>query len=321
MLVVTFALHNTALAPPPFDFPRVNLKRSVETCVPNPVQTVPLDVLPSLRPITTVTTVPPQQFTAAITTNSSLATQFFPNLSSCKNPSPRVSHQLIVTSKASIIPLVASGKFGRTSEPVVPARSRSPGLYCNPSSQTAPYSAGIITTSRQESPFNINTQSFMLIMGQPAPVVPASLIVQDLAQLLAASKKDHTLEWKLAKFNGEPLQRQECFDQFKIAIEPATLSDVFKLTYLETLVTGKTKTAIAELASCCTLYQVALRTLERKLGQPGAVVNAHLDKLNYFPALKMQKTEDIISYSATISAPVGVLLSVHYVQDLTGKTL
>ena len=60
----------------------------------------------------------------------------------------------------------------------------------------------------------------------------------------------------------------------------------------------------------------ALKTLKRKVGQPQAVVSAHLDKLSSFPPLKMHNSESVISYSATISALVGVFRSLHYHQDL-----
>ena len=86
------------------------------------------------------------------------------------------------------------------------------------------------------------------------------------------------------------------------------------------LVTGKTKAAIAKFAYCGTMYQDVLRTLERKFGQPQAVVSASLDKLNHFLALQMHNSENIISYYATNSALVGVFRSLHYVQNLTSET-
>ena len=52
------------------------------------------------------------------------------------------------------------------------------------------------------------------------PYVPASLFtlsqlsvnsftLQDLAQLLTSTKKNHLAEWELAQFNGDPLQWHE----------------------------------------------------------------------------------------------------------------
>ena len=117
------------------------------------------------------------------------------------------------------------------------------------------------------------------------------------------------------------MQWHEWIGQFRSAIDSAPLSNDVKLTYLKTLVTGKAKTAIAEFAYCGTMYQDALKTLERKFGQPQAVVSAHLDKLNDFPPLKMHNSDNVIAFSATISAMVGVFRSLKYEHDLSSAAL
>ena len=61
---------------------------------------------------------------------------------------------------------------------------------------------------------------------------------------------DAITEWKLAQYNGDPLQWHEWYGQFKSAIDSQSLPDDVKLTYLKTLVTGKAKIAIAEFACC-----------------------------------------------------------------------
>ena len=85
---------------------------------------------------------------------------------------------------------------------------------------------------------------------------------------------------------------------------------------MKTLVFGKAKTAIPEFAYCGSMYKDALKTLERKFGQPQAIVSAYLDKLSNFPSVKMHSSENIIAYSATISAMVGVFRSLGYEHDL-----
>ena len=69
------------------------------------------------------------------------------------------------------------------------------------------------------------------------------------------------------------------------------------------------------------MYKDALKTLERKFGQPQAVVTAYLDKLTNVPPVKMQNRESIISYSATVSSLVGVFRSLNYNQDLSSAPL
>ena len=152
-------------------------------------------------------------------------------------------------------------------------------------------------------------------LSTPAPLIPdnASLF-RELADAIKSQKNDPLPEWKLAEFNGDPLKWHEWYGQFKSAIDSQSLTDDVKLTYLKTLVTGKIKMAIAEFADCGLMYKDALRTLERKFGQPQAVVSAHLDKLSNFPPLKMHNSDNIINYSAAISSLVGVFKSLSYDQ-------
>ena len=128
-------------------------------------------------------------------------------------------------------------------------------------------------------------------------------------------------EWKFAEFNGDSLKWHECYGQFKTAIDSQSLTDDVKLTYLRKLVTGKAMIAIAEFAYCGLMYKDALKTLERKFGQPQAVVSAHLDKLSNFPALKMHNSDNIINYSAAISSLVGLFKSLSYDADLKSASL
>ena len=135
-------------------------------------------------------------------------------------------------------------------------------------------------------------------VSAPTPSISdnASLI-RELADAIISKKSDPLPEWKLAQNNGNPFQWHEWYAQFKSAIDSQPLNDDVKLTYLKTLVTGKAKIAITEFAYCGLMYKDALRTLERKFGQPQEVVSAHLDKLNKinFPPLKMHNSDNIIN--------------------------
>ena len=145
-----------------------------------------------------------------------------------------------------------------------------------------------------------------LQVSAPAPPIPDNMsLIRELADAITSKKNDPLPEWKLAEFNGDPLKWHEWYGHFKSAIDSQSLTDDVKMTYLKTLVTGKAKIAIAEFAYCGLMYKDALRTLERKFGQPQAVVSAHLDKLSSFPPLKMHNSDNIINYSAAISSLVG----------------
>ena len=157
--------------------------------------------------------------------------------------------------------------------PVMPVTHGGTVFYVPPSAVTVPTPIPTIVQPSSSlpsatAPFIPSGSSAVL---QPSP---AQFSLQDVAQLLASTKKDHLPEWKLSQYNGDPIQWHEWFGQFKSAIDSAQLSDEVKLTYLKTLVTRKANVAIAEFAYCGAMYKDALKTLERKFGQPQAVVTA-----------------------------------------------
>ena len=106
---------------------------------------------------------------------------------------------------------------------------------------------------------------------------------KELANLLSVSRKDPLPEWNFSNFEGNALDWNEWFGQFRSAVDASPLSDDVKMTYLKTLVSGKAKIAIEGLAYCRAMYKDALRALDRKFGQPQTVVSAHFDKLSAYP--------------------------------------
>ena len=147
MTVVNSGLNDTSIAPPTFEIAQVNPGIFFENSVSNPVRAVPVHVFPSLQRVMTLTNVTPQRFTSPIATNSSIVTEIFPNLSSCKKPLTRVFKRLIATSHAFTVRNMADGKVAETSKPVVPGESRCIVFCCNPSAQTSPHSTRIMTNS------------------------------------------------------------------------------------------------------------------------------------------------------------------------------
>ena len=269
-------------------------------------------------------------------------------------PTPPLESNPVVTVPIShILPNLSAWTFSTaTGNPVAPARTHSPPSQLIPTVTTTPVGSipgptmpvipvtcggtvfyvpsSAITTAATTGGVAPSTSTFP--SATAAPFIPPGAItvtqpstpnftLQDVAQILASTRKDHLPEWKLAQFNGDPIQWHEWFGQFKSAIDSSPLTDDVKLTYLKTLVTGKAKVAIAEFAYCGSMYKDALKTLERKFGQPQAVVTAYLDKLTNVPPLKMHNSDSIISYAATVSALVGVFRSLNYVQDLSSASL
>ena len=93
------------------------------------------------------------------------------------------------------------------------------------------------------------------------------------------------------------------------------------MTYLKTLVSGKAKIAIEGFAYSGALYRDALKALERKFGQPQAVVTAHLEKLSNYPAVNIHNSESIINYDCAISSLIAVFQSLKYDADLFSSAL
>ena len=161
-------------------------------------------------------------------------------------------------------------------------------------------------------------------VSAPAPPIPDNeSLIRELAVAITSKRNDPLPEWKLAEFNGDPLKWHDWYGQFKSAFDSQSLTDDVKLTYLKALVAGKAKIAIAEVAYCGLMYKDALRTFERKFGQPQAVVSAHLDldKLSNFPPLKMHNSDNIIYYSVAISSHLGVFKLLSYDADLKSASL
>ena len=67
---------------------------------------------------------------------------------------------------------------------------------------------------------------------QSAPQ-PQAVTLDALVQALSFSKKDPLPDWKLAQYDGNPLQWHELLGQFCSILDAASLSDDVKLTYLK----------------------------------------------------------------------------------------
>ena len=272
-------------------------------------------LLPHVQPSVTQVNIPTNHVIPNLSAWSFPAPNRFPTVYAAV-PQP-VQGEVTSTSTTAAPRVTTTG----VSTPVVPIQSGGTTFYCNPLATTIPVTTSSMspcTTAPVSGPFPTfptTAQSTVHL------TTPTAVTVQDIAQLLTAAKKDHLPEWKLEQYNGDPLQWHEWIGQFRSAVDAAPLSNDVKLTYLKTLVTGKAKVAIAEFAYCGTMYQEALKTLERKFGQPHAVVSAHLDKLSGFPLLKMHNSDNVIAFSATISALVGVFRSLKYDHDLSSAAL
>ena len=128
-------------------------------------------------------------------------------------------------------------------------------------------------------------------------------------------------EWKWSCFDGNPFDWFEWFGPFKSAVDSSHLSNDVKLTFLKLLVSGKAKDAIEQFAYCGSMYEEALRTLQRKFGQPQAVVSVYLEKLPKYPPAKKHISENFIVFATTRGSLVDVSKSLGYEADLYSTRL
>ena len=267
--------------------------------------------------------------------NISLGQHFVPNTSHWRFPQhkPSLVNQDITTVnnvapnvQAHIAPSVTNfpHQIYSNSSLLIDGQSPSGTQQVNPTATTSNVVPGLCTPVFQPTyPFVGPTPlswSGPQVSAPASPIPDNASLIRELADAIT-SKKNDPLPWKPAQYNDDPLQWHELYGQFKSAIDSQSLTDDVKLTYLKTLVNGKAQIAIAEFAYCGLMYKDALRTLERKFGQPQAVVSAHLDELSNFPPLKMHNSDNIINYSAAISTFVGVFKSLSYDMDLMSASL
>ena len=65
-----------------------------------------------------------------------------------------------------------------------------------------------------------------------APLLDSADLIKQLADAITFKKNDPLPEWKLSQYNGDPMQWNEWFGQFKKAIDAQSLTDDIKLNLL-----------------------------------------------------------------------------------------
>ena len=117
------------------------------------------------------------------------------------------------------------------------------------------------------SGYPIQTSSFL----QPRDVIPESGVAngtisvtyKDLAELLTISLEDQLQKWNSYSIDGNPFQCQEWFGQLRAVVESALSSTIAKLNHLKNLLTGKSNSAIADIAYSGGIFLDALKMLKK----------------------------------------------------------
>ena len=104
--------------------------------------------------------------------------------------------------------------------PTVPVTAGGTVYYVPPATVTTPI---VYSTVAQPTTSLSPTAAAFVPAGTSTTTQPSAtgLTIQDLALLLASTKKYRLPEWKLAQNNGDPVQSHEWFGQFRSAIDSA----------------------------------------------------------------------------------------------------
>ena len=96
---------------------------------------------------------------------------------------------------------------------------------------------------------------------------------------------------KIPVFNGDVLKWTEFWDTFEVAIHQSpTMSDIEKLHYLNSKLTGKAKDAVSGILLSNENYSVAVNLLKDRFGDTQSVINCHYTELiNVTPAVNSSK--------------------------------
>ena len=131
-----------------------------------------------------------------------------------------------------------------TTVPILPVKCGGTVYYLPPPVVATP---AVASTSTQPSSLFPSANATPFVPSSTTSVTQTSVpsfTIQDVAQILASTKKDHLPEWKLSQYSSDPIQWHEWYGQFKSTIDSAPLTDDVKLTYLKTLVTGKARSQL-----------------------------------------------------------------------------
>ena len=125
----------------------------------------------------------------------------------------------------------------------------------------------------------------------------------------------------LEKFSGSALEWPRWIALFRALVHNrADLSDVERLTYLQSHLTGPAREAVRGLLCDAALYGTALRELEEQFGDPSRIINATLKKLLTARGVRDGDLPALTELSRDLHTAVNVLQCLHYEADICAAT-
>ena len=95
----------------------------------------------------------------------------------------------------------------------------------------------------------------------------------------SASDKVRLPKLQLPKFSGDVLKWPQFWDSFSVTVDSSDMSDVTKLTYLRSLLTGEASRCVEGMALCSENYGATCKILEERFGRKEQIVFGHIQAL------------------------------------------
>ena len=125
----------------------------------------------------------------------------------------------------------------------------------------------------------------------------------------------------LEKFSGSALEWPRWIALFRALVhERDDLTDVERLTYLQSHLTGPAKEAVRGMLCDASLYGAAMRELEREFGDPARVIHATMRRLLAARPVRDGELSALTELSRDLHTAVNVLQCLRYDADLGAAT-
>ncbi|XP_043212716.1 uncharacterized protein LOC122376815, partial [Amphibalanus amphitrite] len=160
----------------------------------------------------------------------------------------------------------------------------------------------------------------------PVDTAPVSAVPPPAMRLQRPSSDDnravpHLPRITLEKFGGSAIEWPRWIALFKALVhDRADLTDVERLTYLQTHLTGPAKESVRGMLCDASLYSTALGELEREFGDPSRVIHATMQRLLTARPVKDGDLSALTELSRELHTAVSVLQCLHYEHDLAAAT-
>ncbi|KAF0291066.1 hypothetical protein FJT64_010776 [Amphibalanus amphitrite] len=136
-----------------------------------------------------------------------------------------------------------------------------------------------------------------------------------------AQRSQHLPRITLEKFGGSAIEWPRWIALFKALVhDRADLTDVERLTYLQTHLTGPARESVRGMLCDASLYSTALCELEREFGDPSRVIHATMKRLLTSRPVKDGDLSALTELSRELHTAVSVLQCLHYEHDLAAAT-